>query len=429
MAEIIPFRGALYNTQEVSGEDVVAPPYDIITPEYKEHLYSKSPYNIVRIDFGKELENDSEADNKYTRAAAYLNSWLESKILLSSKNPAFYVYGVDYRIKDQTKRLRGLFALVKIEELGKGSIYPHECTHSKPKADRLSVIRACNGNISPIFSLYNSPERKASEVIEQTMRTDSPYIEAKDADGAVHRLWIIEDKRAIEIIKNDISGRSVFIADGHHRYETALEFQKEMKFKGEGGIMKAEKGENNLHPSSFVLHPYDYVLMFLANISDEGLTILPAHRLVKNVPDNTLSILSKHFDMETILPSTMEEKLFKHEHAIGFFQRGDKQQYLLHYRDEDIKDIHPALRALDVTVLHELIFNRLLKVTDIEYEMDIKETMERVNKGLYDAAFFLNPTRVKDVERVAISSVRMPPKSTYFYPKLLTGMVIYKFSG
>lgn len=415
MAEIIPFRGILYNVSKVSGEDVVAPPYDIITPEYKEQLYSKSPYNIVRIDFGKELEGDNESENKYARAAEYFNTWLKNGILIRSKTSGFYAYEIDYRIKGERKKLRGFFGLVRLEELGKGSIYPHECTHSKPKADRLNLMRACKANISPIFSLYNSPGKEASEVIGRVMHQSQPYMEAKDTDGTVHRLWVIDDKKDIEIISNDLKkNRAVFIADGHHRYETALEFQKEMKEKN-----PVARGDE----------PFNYVLMFLANISDGEMTILPAHRLVKNMPGSPLSILSKYFDVEMLSPSDkMEESISLYKNAIGFCQHGNGHQYILKYRGSGLDDVHPALRGLDVTILHELIFKKLLKITDIGYEMNVEKTMDRVNKGLYDAAFFLNPTRVEDVERVALSSVRMPPKSTYFYPKLLTGFVINSFS-
>lgn len=405
MAEIIPFKGVLYNMSKVSGEDVIAPPYDIIVPEYKEKLYSKSPYNIVRIDFGKELEGDNELQNKHTRAADHLNSWLKDGILHGSKAPAFYAYEVDYRIKGSRKRLRGFFSLLHLEELGSG-VYPHECTHSKPKADRLNLLRTCRANISPIFSLYNSPEKKASEIMNKVMLR-KPDMEAKDSDGAIHRLWIVEAKEDIETIQNDLKGKPVFIADGHHRYETALEFKKEMNSRG----------------------GWDYVLMFLANMSDEGLTILPAHRLVKNLPENPLDVLSEHFTVEILsAQDDITGALSGYEHAIGFCYRNSDKLYLLRHKGSGLENINPALKELDVTILHELIFKKLLNISEVTYEMDTAETREMVRKGIYDGAFFLNPTGVKDVEGVALSGERMPPKSTYFYPKLLTGMVMYKFN-
>jgi uncharacterized protein (DUF1015 family) len=405
MAEIVPFKGVLYNMSKVSGEDVIAPPYDIIAPEYKEKLYGKSPYNIVRIDFGKELEGDNESQNKYTRAADNLNSWLKEGVLRRSKTPAFYAYEVDYSIKGSRKRLRGFFSLVRLEELGKG-VYPHECTHSKPKADRLNLLRTCRANISPIFSLYNSPGKKASEIINRDMLR-KPYMEAKDSDGAIHRLWVVDAEKDIEIICNDLKGKPVFIADGHHRYETALEFKKEMNKSG----------------------GWDYVLMFLANMSDEGLTILPAHRLVKNLPENALDILSQHFTVEILsAKDDITGALSGYEHAIGFCHRNSDNLYLLRHKGSGLENINPALKELDVTILHELIFKKLLNISEVTYEMDTAEIRDMVRKGIYDGAFFLNSTGVKDVERVALSGERMPPKSTYFYPKLLTGMVIYKFS-
>lgn len=415
MAEIIPFSGILYNASKVSGEAVTAPPYDIITPEYKDQLYNKSLYNIVRIDFGKDLDKDNESENRYTRAAEYFNKWLNEKIMIKRESPGFYAYEITYTAHGKQKCLRGLFGLVKLEELGKGNIFPHECTHSKPKADRLNLMRACNANTSPIFSLYNSPEKKASTVIERTISSNAPYLEAKDTDGAVHRLWIIEDSNDMLAIADDLKGKSVFIADGHHRYETALEFQREMKEK---------------YPNSNGNEPFNYVLMFLANISGGDITILPAHRLVRNLPQDPMPALSEFFDYE-MLESGMriDEKIALYEHAIGFLHGLSGRQYILKHRGAGLDDIHPALQGLDVTVLHELIFNKLFRVSDIEYEMDVDETAARVRNGLFEAAFFLNPTRVEDVERVALSLVRMPPKSTYFYPKLLTGFVINSFQN
>ena len=421
MAEIVPFKGVLYNTSKVSGEEVAAPPYDIITPEYKEKLYGKSPYNIVRIDFGKELEGDNESQNRYTRASDYLNSWLKDGILHVSKAPAFYAYEVDYSIKGSRKRLRGFFSLMRLEELGRG-VYPHECTHSKPKADRLNLLRICRAHISPIFSLYNSPEKKASEIMNRVMLR-KPYMEAKDFDGAIHRLWVVEGEKDIEIIRKDLKGKPVVIADGHHRYETALEFQKEMNKLSAPPPPPLNKGgiEGGVKP-------WDYVLMFLANMSDEGLTILPAHRLVKNLPENFLDILSGHFAVEGLAADAdIIEMLSRNEHAIGLCHRSSDKLYLLRHKGAGLENINPALKELDVTILHELIFKKLLNITEVAYEMDTAETREMVRKGIYDGAFFLNPTGVKDVERVALSGERMPPKSTYFYPKLLTGMVMYKF--
>lgn len=408
MAEVIPFRGILYNTAKVKGSDVVAPPYDIITPELRELLYRKSPCNIVRIDSGLEQSGDSEKENKYARAAGYLDSWIRQGLLLQSDTPCFYAYEMDYRIGGEQKKLRGFFGLVKLRELGDG-VYPHEETHSKPKVDRLRLMTACRANTSPIFSLYHSPEKGASKLVAEVAAT-APYIEAEDPDGAVHRLWPIGGTDAVAAISADLENRAVYIADGHHRYETALEYQR---------IMREESGKDTGS------EPYDYVLMFLANIADGNITILPAHRIVKCREEKMIDTLSPCFEISTLsLDDDIMRAMRGRSQTFGLCRRGDKQQYLLHYTGEGLEGVHPALKGLDVSILHGLIFRDLLKTTSIAYEMEPSVAREMLVREEYDAVFFLNPTRVEDVERVALSSMRMPPKSTYFYPKVMTGFVM-----
>lgn len=404
MAKIIPFRGILYNPAKVSGDEVIAPPYDIITSEYREVLYQKSPYNIVRIDFGKELPDDAGSTNKYSRAKDSFEQWLKEGILVRDEKPAFYAYEIDYSLYGEHKTLSGILAMVKIEELGKG-VYPHEATHSKPKADRLNLMRSCLANISPIYSLYNSPEKITSMILDGI--EEAPYISAHDAAGAVHKLYRISEESKIDSIIKELSDKAVFIADGHHRYEVAMEFKREM---GEG--------------------PWEYVLMFLANMSDAGIAILPTHRMVKGIKrEDVLGRLEPDFAIQTCgLECDIVERL-SHEgkNTFGLYLGSNEKWYILKYKGTDLEDVPSVLRSLDVVVLHELIIKKDLGITDVVYEMDIAESIKRVRKGDFDAVFFLNPTGVDDVERVALSGLRMPPKSTYFYPKLLTGMVINSF--
>ncbi len=411
MAKVIPFRGILYNTSKVSIEDVLAPPYDIITPEYLEALYMQSPYNIVRIDSGKENPGDNEAENKYIRARRYLDEWIKDGVLIQSKKPSFYAYEMSYNIYSEKKQLIGFLGLVKLEELGKGSIYPHECTHSKPKLDRLKLIRTCEANTSPIFSLYKSSEEGISNILLNVSKR-KPYIEDTDISGDVHRLWQIDDAEQIKIIQKELEGKAVFIADGHHRYETALEFYKEMSLKE---TMSNDK-------------PYGHVLMFLANMLDEGITILPTHRLLKEIPDDLNRMLPQYFDIEPVKEDfNIRKRLLDKRRSFGFFYKGSAEWYILHYKKGALSEIHPDLREIDVIILHELILKKLFHTTDIGYDMDIKSTLEKVQNGEFAAAFFLNPTRVEDIERAALLSVRMPPKSTYFYPKLMTGLVLNRW--
>ena len=414
MAEVIPFKGVLFNIPKVSkssGEELLAPPYDIITPERQQELNDKSPYNIVRIDFGKKNPNDNEQENRYTRAKALIESWLREEALISSKAPSFYVYEISYAIGGRQLTLRGFLGLVKLEALGKGNIHPHEYTHSKPKKDRLDLMRYCEGNISPIFSLYNSPEKRTSALLAEVSKA-KPYIEAADMDGALHRLWQIEDSESINVIKAELEGKAIFIADGHHRYETALEYQKEMQKK---------------EVASDTTRPYDYVLMFLANMAEEGLTILPTHRLVKDLPADALEQLSADFDIRAMKISEDIPSAIAGQRDMYGLYTGGETWHCLSYKGEGIHGVPPALRDLDVTILHDLIFKQLLDIEAVSYEMNVQKCLQAVKSGEFRAAFFLNPTSVYDVERVALASLRMPPKSTYFYPKLMTGMVLNIF--
>ena len=414
MAEVVPFKGVLYNVPRVSrasGGDLLAPPYDIITPEYREELYQKSPYNVVRIDFGKELSGDDDNNNKYTRAKSYLDEWLREGILNRSDKPCFYSYEISYTIGNEEKKLRGFLGLVRLEELGKGNIHPHEYTHSKPKKDRLNLMRICGANVSPIFSLYRSAQGRTAAVLAE-VNSGAPYIEAKEPDGAVHRLWEVSDMKAVDGIQKELSGKAVFIADGHHRYETALEYQREMRKKeGPSGTPR----------------PYDYVLMFLADMAGEGLTILPTHRLVKNMPVDAIDLLSNDFEIEEMRNSFDIPGAISGRRDVYGLYIGGETWYRLSYKGEGIHGVPQALRDLDVTVLHDLIFKQLLDIDSVSYEMDIGKCLQAVRDKVFAAAFFLRPTMVEDVEKVALASLRMPPKSTYFYPKLMTGMVLNIF--
>ncbi len=414
MPKVSPFKGLLYNREKVSGSDVIAPPYDVISPEYKDVLYDKSPHNIVRIDFGKEMPGDTESSNKYTRSSAMLAEWTREGILVRDDAPAFYACEMDYTDMVQKKMLKGIFGLVKIVELGNG-VYPHEMTRSKPKADRLDLMRHCMANVSPIYSIYNSPERVTSKILDSIC--DEPYLTAEDSDGAVHKLYRIADPAKTELISKELSDKAIFIADGHHRYEVALEFKKEMDLK---------TGRTDDEP-----RPWDYVLMFLANISDEGITILPTHRMVNGISGKEAVVekLGADFEFKELPPDADISSVILKEgkHTIGLYLNTERKWYMLKYLGGKLKDLHPSLNSLDVVVLHELILKRDLGITDVAYEMDVNEAIKQVHGGGYDAVFFLNPTGVDDIEGVAYANLRMPPKSTYFYPKLLTGMVINKF--
>lgn len=412
MADIIPFRGIFYNVSRVSIEDVLSPPYDIITQGYREELYRRNQYNIVRIDSGKEQPNDSERNNKYTRAKRFLEDWLNEGILIRSEKPSFYAYGMSYQTNGEEKNLVGFLGLVRLEELENGRIHPHECTYSKPKQDRLNLLRICEANTSPIFSLYKSSDTTISAILKKITKK-KPCLEAPDSAGAIHTLWQIDEKTDIEVIRRGLKDKDIFIADGHHRYETALEFQKEMRMK---------------RPSYSGKEPFNYVLMFLADMLDNAVTVLPTHRLIKNIPEDAKARLSEHFGIEPVSSDfDVTKKISGKKCVFGFFQNREDIWYLLTYKGGNLSEVHPSLKGIDVVVLQDLILKKILRTGDVDYEMDEKKVLEKVRSGEFSAAFFLNPTGIEDVEKAAFSSVRMPPKSTYFYPKLLTGIVINSF--
>ncbi|MBF0540342.1 MAG: DUF1015 domain-containing protein [Nitrospirae bacterium] len=408
MTEVKPFKGFIYNSDIVKIEDVVSPPYDIITEANKEVLYDRSINNIVRVDFGKIHPEDNETSNKYTRAGTLLEDWINNSIIKQSQKESYYLYETTYKVGAAQHIMRGIFGAVRLVELGDG-VFPHEETHSKPKADRLNLMCACNANTSPIFSLYNLTNSISSKIIEKTSQS-IPYLDYTDDEGLRHKCFIIDDKTDVETIKNELSGRDIFIADGHHRYETALEYSKMKE------LPNCECGR-------------DYILMLLVNIADGGITILPTHRLIKTMPDNFIGLLSPYFEIKHIKDNSLNitQAISGLKHGFGLYINGLNGFYTLRYIGDALTNLPPELKDLDVTILHKLILGKLFKVIDFGYEMDELTTIKKVQEKEYKAAFFLNPTDVEDVERVSKVNLRMPPKSTYFYPKIPTGLVLNCF--
>lgn len=405
MAIIKPFKGILYNPEKVSTDDVMCPPYDIISEELREMLYEKSPYNIVRIDYGK---NSVESD-KYKLASNYLQQWLKEGVLIQDEKPCFYGYEIKYSYKNKDKTLRGIIGLIKLEELGNG-IYPHEQTYSKPKSDRLNLMKACMANTSIIFSIYRSEKRLTSKILE---KLNNPYIKTKDLNGNIHYLYRIEKNDQINNIIEEFKNKPIFIADGHHRYEVALEFKKKM---------------NMLYPEKN--NPvWDYVLMFLSNIEDDGYLILPTHRMV-STPLSVQEQVKKYRNLFELIEVNSSENILEIIEKSGpahfglYIRNG---AYILRYIGPSLANLPLELRNLDVTILEEVILKQILPQKEVCYDIDVEKGLRMIKDGKCDAIFLLRATGVDDIERVALAGLRMPPKSTYFYPKLLTGMVINSF--
>jgi uncharacterized protein (DUF1015 family) len=440
MAIIAPFRGIAYNQAKAGKIDaLVCPPYDIISPAEQQDLYRKSPYNVIRLEFGLASPGDTEEDNRYTRAAAALEDWSRTNVLNQDREPVFYIYEMEYRFGEAVKKLRGFICLVRIEDYDSGVVKPHETTLSGPKTDRLNLLRACKASFSQIFSLFSDPQGKVSEVLAK-VRT-RPELEVRSSDSVVHRTWSLNDRNDIETVVREMADKQIFIADGHHRYDTALNYRNERR--AAAGSFSGEEG-------------YNYVAMFLAPMEDPGLTILPAHRALFNLanfdPRRFEDDLNCYFNIERIdfdrkseakdLRTVLDTMAHRADraHVFGMRVKGERSYYLLTLRNEADMDAllpakSPAYRRLDVSILHHLIIDKLLGIKmethklglNIEYIKDAEEADKRVHDGAVELVFFMNPTKVREVKEVAAAGERMPQKATYFYPKLLTGLVMNKF--
>jgi uncharacterized protein (DUF1015 family) len=439
MATIAPFRGIVYN-QEKSGKlgDLVCPPYDIISSAEQQDLYRKNPYNVIRLEYGLASPGDTEEDSRYTRAAAALEEWSRANVLKQDTDPAFYIYEMEYTVGGAVRKLRGFISLVRIEDYDSGVVKPHETTLSGPKTDRLNLLRACRASFSQIFSIFSDPQGKVSDVLGKVR--SKPGMEVTSSDNVIHRTWVLNDKIDIAAIVRAMADKQIFIADGHHRYDTALNYRNERRKAA--GLFTGEEG-------------YNYVAMFLARLEDPGLTILPAHRALFNLknfdPRRFEDDLNFYFNIERIdfdkkseakdLQTVLDTMAHRadHAHVFGMRVKGEHSYYLLTLRSEADLDAllptkSPAYRRLDVSILHHLIIDRLLGIKmethklglNIEYVKDADEADRRVHDGAVELVFFMNPTKVHEVKEVAAGGERMPQKATYFYPKLLTGLVMNK---
>ncbi|HJU05617.1 MAG TPA: DUF1015 domain-containing protein [Nitrospiraceae bacterium] len=440
MANVIPFRGVLYDPAVVSDvAKVVAPPYDIIDAEYQQALHARHPNNIIRLELGLDQPTDGPSDNRYTRAADLLRQWVQSGALRRDAEPAVYVYTIEYRApsdtgKIATKVLKGFLSRVELEEFGTGRIFPHENTRSAAKADRLELLKACRSNFSPIFSLFSDPDGSVMRLLEKSLDTEKPRIDFQDDAGFRQRLWAITDRAVLDEINRAMKPKPLFIADGHHRYETALAYRR----------MKREEGGRPPNGPVGTLRPYDQVLMLFASLEDPGLTVLPTHRVlttpVPPIHDITQQ-LRDAFEIEEVPFEASSEGEARMRFltslrrngesgpAFGLILRGLNRYLLLALRasHRPTQDVSERDR-LDVSILQARVIPVLCpSATDQEaivYTKDDDEAIDLVRKNTAQASLLLNPTKVSEVRAVASSGGRMPHKSTYFFPKPLTGLVI-----
>jgi len=434
MSQILPFHGTLYDTTVVGDiKQVVAPPYDIIDAAGQQVLYDRNPYNIIRLEFGRDQQSDNPSDNRYTRAANALRDWLTSGALKRDQKPTIYYHTVEYRPPSSepnasTRLLRGFLAVVKLEALDSGHIYPHENTRAAAKTDRLNLIQACGANFSPIWSLYSDPQGAVIELLEADVKGKPAHYDFEDDDGFRERLWAVTDQAVLNHITDAMRSKPLFIADGHHRYETALNYQK---FRGQAG-------------GSSDLQPYDGVLMLLAPLEDPGLTVLPTHRVLTTpVPpyDRIQHLLGEAFDLEEFPYTATTREAVRAQFisalrtkgrtvpVFGLALNGDSRYVTLTLKPAHRPSGQSSPRAkLDVSLLQQLIVAKLCPSQQeqeaIVYTKDDYEALDWAAQGTGSAALLLNATKVSEIQAVATAGERMPHKSTYFYPKPLTGLVI-----
>lgn len=405
MVTIAPFRGVRYNPERVGILDsVLAPPYDVISPREQDELYEKSPYNVIRIILSK-----VEGDEKYIQAAETFRRWIQEGILIQDSEPCIYPYYQEFEENGKKITRKGFISAVRLEDFSSKRILPHERTFSGPKLDRLKLTSACNANLSPIFAIYSDPEGNLERAIEEKL--SRPIVDAFGGDGTRNRLWRISDGDLISKIKSAMIDRSLLIADGHHRYETALEYRN---------IQRKRFGTGSRN------EPYEYVMIYLSRAEGEGLIIKPTHRVVKNFGSiglgEFIERLKRRFNVERI-PSNEIPALGHREFVVlmkdSIFKISLKEslgnQPPFHYKD------------LAVILLHSLVFGEIIdeEESGIFYTKSIEEVFSLVKSGEYKIGFILPPLKAVDVFEVVLSGEKMPHKTTYFYPKLLSGLVFH----
>ena len=425
MPTIRPFRGIRYNQSKVNIKTVVAPPYDVISPEHQNRLYEIDPHNVVRLILGRE-------EDRYSSAAKTFDEWQTNGVLLREPEPAVYALVQTFTTTTGASiQRKGFIALCRLEEFEKGIVLPHEKTLSKAKEDRFKLFKATNSNFSQIFGLYSDPAKKVDAFIAP-FHAKPVTIDVR-FENVRNQVWKISDPQVIEKIAKEMEPKQVLIADGHHRYETALAYRELMKSK---------------NPNHSGTELYNYVMMFYTNLDDEGLVIFPTHRVIHSLPKfdwkEFSATIQKYFELKSC--STQQEMmndLGAHpRYSFGILAGGGSKYWTASLKDTSSLDaLVPAslpaeVKDLDVVLLHSYLLGTVLNISaeaqekklNIHYIQSIDECENEVTKGVAQVAFIVNPTKIEQVRAVAKGGHTMPQKSTFFYPKLLSGLVLNKMA-
>lgn len=445
MPTIQAFRGLRYDLGHVGSlSDVVTPPYDVIGPEFQDDLYKRHPANFIRLELNREEPGDTDSSNKYTRAAKFLRNWRQEGVMQVDPDPALYVYHQTFKTESGEFTRRGFMCRVRLERFGEGKIYPHEETHAGAKADRLLLTKACKANLSQIFGLYPDPENEAQNLLEQATIGVTPLM-ATDHLGVVHKMWPVTDVAVLQKVAAIMDAKPMFIADGHHRYETACNYRDYL----------AEQGPLDAN------HPANFVLTQCVSMNDPGLLVLPTHRLFRGVSTMTSEQLQSkirdYFTTSTVgkgpdLARTIWPDIegAGEQGRMAFYTAEDDRWTLATINTvgeqriaELAKEHSEDWQSLGVSILHRLVLENLLALRDLPkpmYVHSVEEVVEGLKQGdkvgrdatgqmgqggRFELAALVMPATVDHVRAISEHGERMPAKSTYFYPKLLGGMVVH----
>ena len=398
MAKIKGFKGIRYNSDKIQDfNKIVAPPYDVINQDEQNVLYQSDPYNVIRLILAK-----GEGDERYKNASATFKQWLDESVLIQEDAPSVYPYYQEFEFEGETFTRKGFIAVVKVEDFETKTVLPHEQTFKKHKEDRLRLTTACNANLSQVFTVYSDEEGSVERLIDSVI--DKPIIEVTTNEGVKNRFWRISDQSVVDQISEKLKDESLLIADGHHRYETAINFRNQQRDLN--GDVSGEK-------------PYDYVMMYLSRAEGEGLIINPTHRVAKKIglpADLFLQKLGEYFEVEECGKVDINELPFNEMVLVL-----NSSIYRLKPRNEQSKNYE----NMAVMQLHNLIFKEIINEEDsgILYTKFDTELYDLVSSGEYEAGFLLPKLKASDIFDVVLDGTKMPHKTTYFYPKILSGMV------
>jgi uncharacterized protein (DUF1015 family) len=436
MAEIRPFKGLRYNSLKVKLEEVITEPYDRIPPALQEEYYKRNPYNVVRIILGKDDDPEHPEKNKYKRACIYLDQWQKEGILLRESQEAIYLYEQEFRVKNEQKKRIGLIARVRLEDFSSRKVLPHEKTFPKHKADRLNLLKETHTNTGQIFLLYNDDDNRVSESVKKALAKAELGANVRDEENFHHTLWIIKGRDDIQAIQEAMADKVLIIADGHHRYETSLNYQK-YKIEELGEAKGTE--------------PFNYIMMTLFRLDDPGLVILPTYRLAKGLDrlseQGLKDILSSSFDISEVdwpdpsnneVLDRVQEQVLNSTHTFAAFVPELKKAFIFRLKSEDILDREitearsKQWKYLDVAILHSLIIDKLEALAsgpfsqedNVSYIRNLEEGIQQVVQGDFQMIFLLKPVSLHQIREVVEKGELMPHKSTDFFPKLKSGLVM-----